>query len=160
MYSDTIFNNAIFNILGKNHTSGMICYVIHKDPCVVSWKNDNFDGDLPLHYAIKKKCSLRTIQVLLKAYPNAVKVKNNKGKKKEKPIYKDPLGVNTDAMFGIQFFAELKQIKRQLYFASKLLLSGSSSNNNYFCTNTFLCLYFTIKLLSSQVGRMASERLW
>lgn len=79
MYSDAIFNSAIFNILEKNHTSGMICYAIHKDPCVVSLKNDNFDGDLPLHYAIKKKCSLKTIQVLLKAYPNAVKVKNNKG---------------------------------------------------------------------------------
>jgi len=78
MYNNEIFNGAIFNILGKNHTSGMICYVIQRDPCAVSWKNDNFDGDLPLHYAIKKRCSLRTIQVLLKAYPNAVNVKNNK----------------------------------------------------------------------------------
>ena len=79
MYNNEIFNGAIFNILGKNHTSGMICCAIARDPGVVSWKNDNFDGDLPLHYAIKKRCSLRTIQVLLKAYPNAVKVKNNKG---------------------------------------------------------------------------------
>lgn len=79
IYNNEIFNSAIFNIIGKNHTSGMICYVVQQDPGVISWKNDNFDGDLPLHYAIKKKCSLRTIQVLLKTYPNAVKVKNNDG---------------------------------------------------------------------------------